>query len=181
MWQFAECWTHRRIGELCQVFRRRPATNLFKITGRWLMYFLITGPRFRLKCASDGCWNPLHSATSGSSCGYRIRVCVTLDWLVWVQSWSVTLREGVGVRVLGERTGEREINRLTPNPQTLHFIYLFNKYRYWIFCTCSILSVFSSSKCSLFHNANLFGFCIIHVLYTGCAKIKKKIIPAPKG
>ena len=33
---------------------------------------------------------------------------------------------------------------------------------------------FFSSKCSLFHNANLFGFCIIHILYTGCAEIKKK-------
>ena len=31
---------------------------------------------------------------------------------------------------------------------------------------------FFSSKCSLFHNANLFGYCIIHILYTGCAKIK---------
>ena len=36
-----------------------------------------------------------------------------------------------------------------------------------------ILSVFSSSKCSLFHNSNVFGSCIIHILYTGCAKIKK--------
>ena len=32
---------------------------------------------------------------------------------------------------------------------------------------------FLSSKCSLFHNANLFGSCIIHILYTGCAEIKK--------
>ena len=40
---------------------------------------------------------------------------------------------------------------------------------------------FLSSKCSLFHNANLFGSCITHILYAGCAKIKKKIIPAPKG
>jgi len=32
---------------------------------------------------------------------------------------------------------------------------------------------FFSSKCSLFHNANVFGFCIIHILYIGCAKIKK--------
>ena len=39
---------------------------------------------------------------------------------------------------------------------------------------------FFSSKCSLFHNANLFGSCVIHIVYTGCAKIKK-IIPAPKG
>jgi len=40
--------------------------------------------------------------------------------------------------------------------------------------------LFFSSKCSLFHNSNIFFFCIIHILYTGCAKIKK-IIPAPKG
>jgi len=30
---------------------------------------------------------------------------------------------------------------------------------------------FFSSKCSLFHNANLFGSCIMHILYTECAKI----------
>jgi len=34
-------------------------------------------------------------------------------------------------------------------------------------------SFFSSSKCSLFHNSNVFGSCIIHILYTGCAKIQK--------
>ena len=32
---------------------------------------------------------------------------------------------------------------------------------------------FSDSKCSLFHNFNVFGFRVIHSLYTGCAKIKK--------
>jgi len=30
-----------------------------------------------------------------------------------------------------------------------------------------------------FHNSHVFVSCIIHILYTGCAKIKKKI-PAPK-
>ena len=35
------------------------------------------------------------------------------------------------------------------------------------------LRFFLSSKCSLFHNSNLFGSCIIHILYTGCVKIKK--------
>ena len=68
---------------------------------------------------------------------------------------------------------------------------------------------FLSSKCSLFRNANFFGVCIIHILYTECAeikqnavcfvmltslvsvlctfyiqdvlKLKKKIIPAPNG
>ena len=33
---------------------------------------------------------------------------------------------------------------------------------------------FFSSKCSLFHNSNVFGSCIIHILHTGCAKITKK-------
>ena len=32
---------------------------------------------------------------------------------------------------------------------------------------------FFSSKFSLFHNSNVFGSCISHILYTGCAKIKK--------
>jgi hypothetical protein len=32
---------------------------------------------------------------------------------------------------------------------------------------------FFFSKCSLFHNANVFGSCIIHILYTECAEIKK--------
>jgi len=39
---------------------------------------------------------------------------------------------------------------------------------------------FFSLKFSLFHNSNLFDSCIIHILYTVCAKIKK-IIPALKG
>ena len=33
---------------------------------------------------------------------------------------------------------------------------------------------FYSSKYRLFHNSNLFGSCIIHILYTECAKIKIK-------
>jgi len=37
-----------------------------------------------------------------------------------------------------------------------------------------ILRFFLFIKCSLFHNSNLFGSCLIHILYTRCAKIKKK-------
>ena len=37
------------------------------------------------------------------------------------------------------------------------------------------LRVFFPSKCSLFHNSNVFGSCIIHILYTGVLKLKKKI------
>jgi hypothetical protein len=63
----------------------------------------------------------------------------------------------------------------TANLQTLHFICLVNKCTYWIFQTCCTFSVFFSSKCRLFHNATFFGSCIVHILHTGCAKIKKKI------
>ena len=42
-------------------------------------------------------------------------------------------------------------------------------------------SHFFSSKCSLFHKANLFGSSIIHILYTGCGKIKKKNNSGAKG
>ena len=39
---------------------------------------------------------------------------------------------------------------------------------------------FSFSKCRLFHNATLFGFCITHILNTGCAKIWRKKIRRQK-
>jgi hypothetical protein len=39
---------------------------------------------------------------------------------------------------------------------------------------CCIISVLFSSKFRLFHNSTLFGSCIIYILNTGCAKIKKK-------
>jgi len=74
------------------------------------------------------------------------------------------------------------INPLTPNdtyswrtaPLTskgcILYIYTTN------ICTeyfkCGIYSpFFSSSKWSLFRNSNIFGSCIIHILYTECAKI----------
>ena len=44
----------------------------------------------------------------------------------------------------------------------------------------ALYSPFFSLQNAVFHNANLFGSCIIHILYTGCAEINK-IIPAPKG
>ena len=66
----------------------------------------------------------------------------------------------------------------TANLQMLHFIYSTN-IRTEYFKHAAHTPFFSSSKCRLFHNATFFGSCVIHILYTGCAKIKK--IPAPKG
>jgi hypothetical protein len=70
-------------------------------------------------------------------------------------------------------------NHLTPNG---HFsgrtapltnrccIFLFVQ-KIYVLNILNMLSVFSSSKSRLFHNATFFGSCIIHILYTGCAKI----------
>ena len=74
------------------------------------------------------------------------------------------------------------INRLTPNdpymgrtaPLTSKrcILYIYSANVDTEYFKHALYSVFFfSSKCSLFHNANLFGSCIIHILYTGCAKI----------
>jgi len=77
----------------------------------------------------------------------------------------------------------RIINSLTPNdpykgrtaPLTsqrcILYIYSTNIGTYYF--KHGIYSPFFSSKCSLFHNSNVFGSRILHILYTGCAKVKK--------
>ena len=42
------------------------------------------------------------------------------------------------------------------------------------------LHFFFSSKCRLFHNVTLFGFCITHILNTGVLKFEKKKIRRQK-
>jgi hypothetical protein len=64
----------------------------------------------------------------------------------------------------------------TANLQS-YILYIFSRNIVTEYFKHGIYSLFlSSSKCSLFHSSNLFGSCIIHILYTGCAKIKKIII-----
>ena len=41
------------------------------------------------------------------------------------------------------------------------------------------LQIFSS-KCRLFHNSTLFGFCITHILNTGVLKFERKKIRRQK-
>ena len=67
------------------------------------------------------------------------------------------------------------INRLTaPLTSKRCFLYIYSTNIGTEYFKRALYSpFFFSSKCSLFHNANLFGSCIIHILYTGCAKIKK--------
>ena len=65
-----------------------------------------------------------------------------------------------------------KIKKIIPAPKLRHGIYS----PFFSFSKCIGISF---SKCILFHNSNVFGSFIIHIFYTGCAKIKK-IIPSPK-
>ena len=86
--------------------------------------------------------------------------------------------------------GYKGINRLTPNepymgrtaPLTSKrcILYIYSTNISTEYFKHALYSPFFLFKMQFFHNANFFGSCIIHILYTGCAKIKK-IIPAPKG
>ena len=84
-------------------------------------------------------------------------------------------------------TGYRSnINRLTPNDPYMGRTAPLTSKRYILYIYSTNIGTeyfkhalyspffFLCSKFSLFHNANLFGSCIIHILYTECAKIKKK-------
>ena len=58
----------------------------------------------------------------------------------------------------------------TATLQMLHFIFFLTNISTEYFKHAAH-SLFFSSKCRLFHNATFLGSCIIHILYTGCAKI----------
>ena len=64
----------------------------------------------------------------------------------------------------------------TTNLQMLHFIYYLTNTLTEYFKHAAHSPFFSSSKCCLFHYATFFGSGVIHILYTECAKIKKKKI-----
>jgi len=59
----------------------------------------------------------------------------------------------------------------TATPQMLHYMYIFSTNISTEYFKHAAHSPFFFSKCHLFHNATFFGFCIIHILHTGCAKI----------
>ena len=91
----------------------------------------------------------------------------------------------------GVKEGQECLNPLTPNDHySGRTAPLTSKFDFYTFIQqIQVLNILNMVytlrvfffKFSLFHNSNVFGSCIIHILYTECAKIKKKIIPAPKG
>ena len=63
----------------------------------------------------------------------------------------------------------------TANLQMLHFVYYSTNIRTEYFKHAAHSPFFSLQNAVYFiHNATFFGSCVIHILYTGCAKINKK-------
>ena len=74
------------------------------------------------------------------------------------------------------------MSRTAPLTSKLCILYIYSTNIGTEYFKHALYSPFSfSSKCSLFHNSNFFGSCIIHILYTECAKIKKKNNSGAKG
>jgi len=61
--------------------------------------------------------------------------------------------------------------RTAPLTSKCYILYIYSTNLGTEYFKHGILSVLSSSKCSLFHKSDIFGPCIIHSLYTECAQI----------
>ena len=64
--------------------------------------------------------------------------------------------------------------RTAPRTSKRCILYIYSTNTYTKYSKHGIYSPFFLFKCSLFHNSNIFCSCFIHILYTECAKIKKK-------
>ena len=94
----------------------------------------------------------------------------------WRGNWYCvvgSLGPDVSTLTLSCRTTYIYMSYRTANLQMLHFIYYSTNKRTEYFKHAAH-TVFFSLKCRLFHNATFFGSCVIHILYTVCAEIKKK-------
>jgi hypothetical protein len=117
---------------------------------------------------------PHLSPENGKSFDFRF-ICYFLNTRKWKKS-RVLVPPYVNTTVwlLNPLTPNDHYSGLTsPLTSKLCILYIYSTNIGTEYFKHGIYSPFFSSKCSLFHNSNAFVSCIIHILYTGCAKIKK--------
>jgi hypothetical protein len=151
------------------IFRKRTCTCIFMVF---------------LSCIFVSCM------VYGRMCSYQTQPAI--DQPAYMDAWkkyhkaactSLPEDEHLDVRNMSKTLQlNSNLNHLTPNghfsgrtaPLTsrLCILYIYStNIRTEYFKHAAHSSFFSSSNCRLFHNATFFGSCIIHILYTGCAKI----------
>jgi len=97
-------------------------------------------------------------------CVWCVCVCVcSFQWMCWFAINPLTPNDFYSGRTAPLTSKRYVLYIYSTNTGTEYF-------KHGIYCPFFFLS----SKCSLFHNSNIFGSCFIHVLCTECAKIKKK-------
>ena len=148
-----------------------PSELLLASTGGWAASCPVTRRKSSLQCqAQDDSKSQLVSDFSG----FELKGCSK-------STTSATNRNIILQQSKYPYRNQGTLNFLTPNVNySGRTAPLTSKVAFYILIqqiqVLNILNMvytlrFFSSKCSLFHNPNIFVSCIIHILYTGCAKI----------
>ena len=85
--------------------------------------------------------------------------------------WNFTNTHPLSVVINPLTPNDHYIGRTAPLTSKRCILYIYSTNIGTEYFKHGIYALFFPSKCSLFHNSNVFGSCIIHILYTGCAKI----------
>jgi len=92
--------------------------------------------------------------------------------VVWVTATMITCSyEGCSQRLNPLTPNDHYSGRTATLTSKSCLLYIYSSNIGTEYFKHGIYSSFFPSKCSLFHNSNVFGSCVIHNLYTGCAKI----------
>jgi len=104
-----------------------------------------------------------------------------LNQRIWVHSQGKAASSGclplthINAEVNPSTPNDRYNGRTAPLTSKRFILYIYSTNTGTEYFKCGLYcQFFLSSKCRLFHKSNVFGSCFIHILYTECAKIKKK-------
>ena len=80
----------------------------------------------------------------------------------------------LGLKINPFKPNDAYRGRTAPLTSTSCILYMYSANIGTEYFKHGIYSPFFPLQNVLFHNSNVLGSCIIHILYTGCAKFKKK-------
>ena len=144
------CWLGNATSQL--LIQRMNCNNLIRVNTR--------------TSVSQNRWREIHELERGkvTSCGWPHQF-LCFDW------GKRALHTCIPQEILNPLTPKDPYNGCTAPLTSKRFIlYIYSTNTGTEYFKHGIYSVSFASKCSLFHNSNIFGSCFIHILYTVCAK-----------